>query len=97
MIGDQTLVYYHNKKVTYQYADPLHLKVSSVDRCFIQTKKCNKKSTGLRDETNWSFMFVIAYNVFSIMNAAEHLTLETVCSDVLINFNSHDISVFLVN
>lgn len=63
----------------------------------LYTKKCNKKCTGLRDKTNWSFMFVIAYNVFSIMNAAEHLTIDTVCSDVLINFNSHDISVFLVN
>lgn len=63
----------------------------------LYTKKCNKKCTGLRDETIWSFMFVIAYNVFSIMNAAEHLTLDTVCSDVLINFNSHDMSVFLVN
>lgn len=38
MIGDQTLIYSHNKKEAYQYADPLNSKVSSVDRCFIHKK-----------------------------------------------------------
>lgn len=38
IIGDQTLIYSHNKKVAYQYVDPLHSKVSSVDRCFIHKK-----------------------------------------------------------
>lgn len=37
-IGDQTLIYSHNKKVAYLYADPLHSKVSSADRCFIHKK-----------------------------------------------------------
>lgn len=37
-IGDQTLIYSHNKKMAYQYADPLHSKVSSADRCFIHKK-----------------------------------------------------------
>lgn len=37
-IGDQTLIYSHNKKVAYQYADPLHSKASSADRCFIHKK-----------------------------------------------------------
>lgn len=36
--GDQTLIYSHNKKVAYQYADPLHSKVSSVGWCFIHIK-----------------------------------------------------------
>lgn len=37
-IGDQTLIYSHNKKMAYQYADPLHSNVSSADRCFIHKK-----------------------------------------------------------
>lgn len=41
-IGDQTLIYSHNKKVAYQYADPLHSKVSSADRCFIHKKSVTK-------------------------------------------------------
>lgn len=60
-------------------------------------KKCNKKCMGLWDKINWFFMFVIVYNVFSIMNVVEYLIIDMVCFDVLINFNSYDILVFFVN
>lgn len=42
-------------------------------------------------------MFVIVYNVFSIMNVVEYLIFDMVCFDVLINFNSYDMLVFFVN
>lgn len=54
-------------------------------------KMCNKKCMGLWDEIIWFFMFVIVYNVFSIINVVEYLVFDIVCFDVLINFNSYDI------